>query len=118
MINCAAYTNVDGAGAIRRAAHAVNGRAPGNVARAAARAGAWTIHVSSDYVFDGRKRTPYVESDATGPLSVYGASKLAGELAVAARGPGPHTIVRIVLAVRYRRSLLPGDDAASRGRAR
>ena len=67
---------------------------PGNVASAARRAGAWTIHVSSDYVFDGAKRTPYLESDTTGPLSVYGESKLAGERAVAQAAPGSHTIVR------------------------
>jgi dTDP-4-dehydrorhamnose reductase len=94
VINCAAYTNVDGAQSDPGTAHAVNGAGAGNVARAAARAGAWMLHVSSDYVFDGAKRAPYVESDPTGPLSVYGASKLAGELAVADAAPGAHTIVR------------------------
>ncbi|MGO9753704.1 MAG: dTDP-4-dehydrorhamnose reductase, partial [Solirubrobacteraceae bacterium] len=94
VINCAAYTNVDGAESDPETAHSVNGAGAGNIARAAARAGAWTVHVSSDYVFDGRKRTPYLESDPTGPLSVYGASKLAGELAVAGAAPGAHTIVR------------------------
>ena len=52
------------------------------------------IHVSSDYVFDGSKREPYLESDATGPLSQYGRSKLAGEQAVAEAAPNGHTIVR------------------------
>ncbi len=94
VINCAAYTNVDGAETDAQNAHAVNGAGAGNVARAAARAGAWMVHVSSDYVFDGAKRTPYVESDPTAPQSVYGASKLAGELAVADAAPGAHTIVR------------------------
>jgi dTDP-4-dehydrorhamnose reductase len=94
VINCAAYTNVDGAESEQTAAYAVNGSGAGNVARAAAQAGAWVIHVSSDYVFDGTKRSPYVESDPTRPLSVYGASKLAGELAVAAAAPAAHTIVR------------------------
>jgi dTDP-4-dehydrorhamnose reductase len=94
VINCAAYTNVDGAESDEQTAQRVNGAGAGNVARAAAAAGAWTVHVSSDYVFDGTKAEPYVESDPTNPLSVYGASKLAGEQAVAAAAPGRHTIVR------------------------
>jgi dTDP-4-dehydrorhamnose reductase len=94
VVNCAAYTNVDGAETDLETAHLVNGAAAGTVAAAAARARAWTIHISSDYVFDGRKGAPYLESDATGPLSVYGASKLAGERAVADGAPGRHTIVR------------------------
>jgi dTDP-4-dehydrorhamnose reductase len=94
VINCAAWTDVDGAEAHADAALAVNGPGAGNVARAAAAAGAWTIHISSDYVFDGSKAVPYVESDATGPESSYGRSKLAGELEVARAAPGAHTIVR------------------------
>jgi dTDP-4-dehydrorhamnose reductase len=54
----------------------------------------WLIHISSDYVFDGTKRTPYVESDAPAALSAYGASKLSGERRVALAAPGGHTIVR------------------------
>jgi dTDP-4-dehydrorhamnose reductase len=72
----------------------VNGAGAGNVARAASAYGAWTIHLSSDYVFDGTKRSPYVESDAVRPLSSYGRSKLAGECEVAAEAPEHHTIVR------------------------
>lgn len=94
VVNCAAWTDVDGAESETDAAHAVNGEGAGNVARAAREAGAWTIHVSSDYVFDGTKQTPYVESDDTAPLSAYGDSKLAGERAVAEQAPGAHTIVR------------------------
>jgi dTDP-4-dehydrorhamnose reductase len=94
VINCAAWTDVDGAESADEAALAVNGPGAGNVAAAARDAGAWTIQISSDYVFDGRKRGAYVESDAVGPLSAYGRSKLAGELAVAAVAPGQHTIVR------------------------
>lgn len=94
VVNCAAYTNVDGAEEAVAEAMAINGDGAGNVARTAGAAGAWTIHVSSDYVFDGSKREPYVESDATGPRSRYGASKLAGEQAVAAAAPDRHTIVR------------------------
>ena len=93
-INCAAWTDVDGAEASPEAALRANGAGAGNVARAAAACGAWTIHVSSDYVFDGTKREPYVESDAVAPLSEYGRSKLEGELSVAQEAPDTHTIVR------------------------
>jgi dTDP-4-dehydrorhamnose reductase len=94
VINCAAWTDVDGAETSFAAALAVNGDGAGNVARAATDAGAWTLHVSSDYVFDGTKREPYVESDPTGPLSAYGRSKLAGEQAVAREAVRSHTVVR------------------------
>ncbi len=94
VVNCAAWTDVDGAESSPDQALAVNGAGAGNVARAAAAISAWTIHVSSDYVFDGTKRTPYVESDAVAPASSYGRSKLAGEREVAAGAPGRHTIVR------------------------
>jgi dTDP-4-dehydrorhamnose reductase len=94
VINCAAWTNVDGAEDAEAEALSVNGAGAGNVARAAAAAGAWTIHVSSDYVFDGVKREPYVESDTTRPLSAYGRTKLAGEMEVALEAPAQHTIVR------------------------
>ncbi|MBV9464564.1 MAG: dTDP-4-dehydrorhamnose reductase [Solirubrobacterales bacterium] len=94
VINCAAWTDVDGAEGDYPGAVAVNGAGAGNVARAAAAAGAWTLHVSSDYVFDGAKREPYLESDPVAPLSAYGRSKLEGELAVARAAPGRHTIVR------------------------
>jgi dTDP-4-dehydrorhamnose reductase len=94
VFNCAAYTNVDGCETNVETALAVNGEGAGNVARAAAGAGAWIVHVSSDYVFDGAKREPYVESDAPAPLSQYGRSKLAGERAVAEGAPNGHTIVR------------------------
>ena len=94
VVNCAAWTDVDGAEADYEGAMAINGPAAGNVARAATAAGAWTIHISSDYVFDGEKRDPYLESDPVGPRSAYGQSKLEGERAVAAAAPGRHTIVR------------------------
>lgn len=94
VINCAAYTDVDGAESRPDTAHAVNATGAGLVAAASMAHVAWVIHVSSDYVFDGAKREPYLESDPSGPLSVYGASKLAGELAVAAAAPDSHTIVR------------------------
>lgn len=94
VLNCAAWTDVDGAEARAEAALAVNGPGAGHVARAAARAGAWVIHISSDYVFDGEKRTPYLESDPAGPRSQYGRGKLAGEVEVAGAAPERHTIVR------------------------
>jgi dTDP-4-dehydrorhamnose reductase len=94
VIGCAAWTDVDGAESERERAHAVNGAGAGNVAAAAAASGAWTIHVSTDYVFDGSKRTPYLESDPVAPLSEYGRSKLAGERAVAEAAPDAHTIAR------------------------
>jgi dTDP-4-dehydrorhamnose reductase len=94
VINCAAHTDVDGAESAPDRAAAVNGTGAGNVAAAAASAGAWLLHISTDYVFDGDKTTPYVESDPVGPVSAYGRSKLEGERAVAAAAPDQHTIVR------------------------
>ena len=94
VINCAAWTNVDGAESEEDGATAVNGPGAGHVAAAAQAVGAWMIHVSSDYVFDGAKRTPYVESDRVGPLSAYGRSKLTGERLVARAAPDSHTVVR------------------------
>jgi dTDP-4-dehydrorhamnose reductase len=93
VLNCAAWTDVDGAEEHEDAAAAVNGAGAGHVARVAAAIGAGLVHVSTDYVFDGRKASPYVESDPTGPLSAYGRTKLAGEREVAAAG-GTHAIVR------------------------
>lgn len=94
IVNCAAWTDVDGAESAYDAALEVNGAGAGFVARAAAACGAWVVHVSSDYVFGGQAESPYVESDATGPLSGYGRSKLAGEQAVASEAAESHTIVR------------------------
>jgi dTDP-4-dehydrorhamnose reductase len=94
VVNCAAWTDVDGAEAAEEAATAVNGKGAGNVAQAAREAGAWTVQISSDYVFNGAKTTPYVEADLTDPLSAYGRSKLAGEEAVANAAPESHTVIR------------------------
>lgn len=84
VVNAAAYTAVDKAESEASRAFAVNRDGAGNVARACAEAGAALIHISTDYVFDGRKTGPYVEEDAVAPLSVYGRSKAAGEQAVQA----------------------------------
>jgi len=79
IVNCAAYTQVDDCETNRDLALEVNGRAVANVVAAAGRAEAGLIHVSTDYVFDGRGSEPYPEDAATGPASVYGESKLLGE---------------------------------------
>jgi dTDP-4-dehydrorhamnose reductase len=82
VVSAAAYTAVDKAESERDLAFAINARGAGAVATAAERLGVPVVHISTDYVFDGSKTTPYVESDAPNPVSVYGASKLAGEQAV------------------------------------
>jgi dTDP-4-dehydrorhamnose reductase len=93
VINCAAWTDVDGAERDEAAALAVNGDGARNLALAAAAAGARLIHLSTDYVFDGTATRPYVESDATAPRSAYGRTKLAGERAVLDASPR-HAVVR------------------------
>ena len=93
VINAAAYNDVDGAESDPASAMAVNAVGPGNLARACRERGALLVHVSTDYVFDGAKGEPYREEDCPRPASVYGVSKLAGCLLVAAAG-GPHLIVR------------------------
>jgi dTDP-4-dehydrorhamnose reductase len=79
IVNAAAYTAVDQAESEPGLARAVNATAPGEMAAWAARRGAGLVHFSTDYVFDGRKGSPYLEDDAPAPLSVYGHSKLEGE---------------------------------------
>jgi len=93
IINPAAYTAVDRAEKEPELAHAINAVAPGVLAEEAANIGAGLIHFSTDYVFDGNKEAPYVETDAVNPLSVYGRSKLMGEVAIQAVGL-PHLILR------------------------
>ncbi|MFM9939298.1 MAG: dTDP-4-dehydrorhamnose reductase [Hyphomicrobiaceae bacterium] len=93
IINSAAYTAVDKAESEPDAAFALNRDGARMLAEEAARRGAAIIHVSTDYVFDGTKPAPYLEDDATGPLNVYGRSKLEGEQAVAAANQR-HVIVR------------------------
>lgn len=93
LIIAAAHTAVDQAENEPELAFAINAIAPGVFAEEAAALGIPLIHYSTDYVFDGRKPAPYTEDDATNPLGVYGKSKLAGELAIAASG-AQHLILR------------------------
>lgn len=93
VINTAAYTAVDKAEEEPDRAFALNRDGAALLAKAAAERGAAIIHLSTDYVFDGAKRTPYTEDDATSPASVYGRSKLEGEEAVKAANP-KHIIMR------------------------
>ena len=86
VVNAAAYTAVDLAERERDLAFAINARAPQVLAEEVRRGGALLVHYSTDYVFDGRATSPYHEASPTGPLNVYGASKLEGERAIAATG--------------------------------
>lgn len=93
IVNAAAYTAVDQAEEEPARAQAINGTAPGILAEEAARLGAWLVHYSTDYVFNGTGRTPYPESAPTAPLSVYGKTKHAGEEAIQERDAA-HLILR------------------------
>jgi dTDP-4-dehydrorhamnose reductase len=93
VINAAAYTEVDRAESEEESAFAVNAQAPAQLAAETARNAIPLIHISTDYVFDGRKGAPYVEHDETAPVNTYGRSKLAGEEGVRAANPR-HIIMR------------------------
>jgi len=84
IVNAAAHTAVDKAESEPELARCINAEAPAMLAQAAARAGAWLVHYSTDYVFDGSGEQAWQEGDATGPLGVYGQTKLEGEQAIAA----------------------------------
>lgn len=79
VINCAAYTNVERAESEAELAYKVNAEAVGMLGSAAKKADAWVLHISTDFVFDGKSDKPYVETDTPNPISAYGASKLVGE---------------------------------------
>lgn len=93
VVNAAAYTAVDKAESDQSTANLINALAPEVLAVACAAIGAYLVHFSTDYVFDGAGQKPWLESDATGPLNVYGLSKLAGEKGIAKQG-AKHVIFR------------------------
>ncbi|MGI4848781.1 MAG: dTDP-4-dehydrorhamnose reductase [Janthinobacterium lividum] len=93
IVNAAAHTAVDKAESEAELAHTINALAPGVLAKAARQAGAWLVHYSTDYVFDGSGEQPWKETDQPAPLSVYGRSKLEGERLIAAHCP-QHLIFR------------------------
>jgi dTDP-4-dehydrorhamnose reductase len=93
IINCAAYTNVDGAEAEADLAYKVNTEAVGRLGSLAKDKGRWVLHISTDFVFDGRLERPYVETDVPNPINSYGKTKLAGEQLLAKSNP-EHCIIR------------------------
>ncbi|WP_263784977.1 dTDP-4-dehydrorhamnose reductase [Salinibacter grassmerensis] len=103
IVNAAAYTDVDGAEDAPRRAAAINAEAPRVLAEAAQTTGAWLVHYSTDYVFDGTKRAPYTEDDAPNPINVYSRTKRDGEAAIQAVG-GRHVILRTSWMYSRRRS--------------
>ncbi len=117
VVNAAAYTAVEQAEAEPDRARAVNAEAPGLLAEQMRRSGGLLVHYSTDYVFDGTCARPYAEEDEPNPLNVYGASKLAGERAVAGSG-ARHLMLRTswVYAARGRNFLLSMLRAAREGR--
>ncbi len=95
VVSAAAYTAVDKAESEAELAHATNGAGAGAVAAAAKALGVPMVHISTDYVFDGKLDRPYLEDDATGPTGIYGASKLAGEQAVLDEYPEGSAVLRV-----------------------
>jgi len=94
VVNCAAFTNVDQAEQRFDTALAVNGRAVGALGAAAKERGVFVVHISTDFVFDGRQTRPYVETDPPNPINAYGRSKLEGERALQ-HSAGAHVILRV-----------------------
>ncbi len=94
IVNCAAYTNVDGAESEAELAHKVNAEAVGQLGTAARAADKWVLHISTDFIFDGRGDKPYLETDPASPINTYGKSKLAGERLLTESGCR-HCVMRV-----------------------
>jgi len=94
IVNCAAYTNVDGAESQAELAYQVNAEAVGRLGATALEANKWVLHISTDFVFDGRSNKPYTETDSPNPINTYGKTKLEGEKLLAKSGCR-HCILRI-----------------------
>ena len=94
IVNCAAYTDVDGCESEEELAGQVNGKGPGHLAHAAREIGATLVHISTDFVFDGKKAVPYIEDDPVNPQSAYGRTKAFGEEAVLGSGLKEYFIIR------------------------
>ncbi len=94
IVNCAAYTNVDGAESEAELAHQVNAQAVGRLGALAQNTDKWILHISTDFVFDGRADKPYVETDLANPINTYGKTKLEGEQLLAQSGCR-HCIMRV-----------------------
>lgn len=94
IVNCAAYTNVDKAETDTELAFRVNAQAVGHLAAAATKSGAWVLHISTDFVFDGISSQPYTEFDNPAPLNAYGKTKLAGERLLLETNPR-HCVLRV-----------------------
>jgi len=124
IINCAAYTDVEKAESERELARKVNAIAVGRLGEIAADGGVKVFHISTDFVFDGKSNTPYVETDEVNPISVYGSSKLAGEKLLAQSGckfciirtqwtygvSGNNFVKKLISAAKTRDSLRVVDD--------
>lgn len=115
VINTAAFNDVDGAETAANAAFAVNAAGAGYLAEAAAHSSAAMMHISTDYVFDGRKGSPYTESDTPNPLSVYGRTKYEGELLVLGSGANTMVVRTAWLYGRYGQNFVKAIRAAATG---
>ncbi len=117
IVNAAAHTAVDKAESEPDLARAINATAPGIVAREAAALGAWLVHYSTDYVFDGSGTVAWTEDSPTEPLNVYGLTKLEGEQAIRASRAAAHLIFRTSWVYGAARRQLRAHDAQARVRA-